>query len=629
MLERIIAFSIRQRWFVLALVLGLSALGAYDFQRLPIDAVPDITNVQVQINTEAAGFSPLEAEQRITFPIESAIAGLPKLDHTWSISRYGLSQITVVFKDGTDIYFARQQIGERLQEVKSQLPPGIEPSMGPIATGLGEIFMYTIEAQDGATQPDGSPWTATDLRTVQDWIIRPQLRNLPGVTEINTSGGFVKQIHVTPHPARLLAHDLSIRDLMNALAANNSNVGAGYIERHGTQYLIRSPGQVVDLADIESMVVSSAGGAIVRVSDVADVVVSSDLRTGAATQNGHEVVLGTVFMLMGENSRAVSLGVAERMADVKRSLPAGVTANTVYDRTDLVDRTIATVEKNLLEGALLVVVVLFALLGNFRAALITAAVIPIAMLMTITGMVQNRISGNLMSLGALDFGLIVDGAVIIVENCLRRFGEQQARLGRVMSPDERFTLAARATAEVIRPSLFGVLIIAIVYLPIFTLTGVEGKMFHPMAFTVVIALASALVLSITFVPAAVATFVTGRVAESENAVIRGARSLYAPVLAVAISYRVPVAVGATVLVALSALLASRLGSEFIPSLDEGDVALHALRIPGTSLSQAVAMQESLETRLKAFPEVDKVFAKSARRTSRPTRCRPASPTPLL
>ncbi len=609
MLERIIAFSIRQRWFVLALVLGLSALGAYDFQRLPIDAVPDITNVQVQINTEAAGFSPLEAEQRITFPIESAIAGLPKLDHTWSISRYGLSQITVVFKDGTDIYFARQQIGERLQEVKSQLPPGIEPSMGPIATGLGEIFMYTIEAQDGATQPDGSPWTATDLRTVQDWIIRPQLRNLPGVTEINTSGGFVKQIHVTPHPARLLAHDLSIRDLMNALAANNSNVGAGYIERHGTQYLIRSPGQVVDLADIESMVVSSAGGAIVRVSDVADVVVSSDLRTGAATQNGHEVVLGTVFMLMGENSRAVSLGVAERMADVKRSLPAGVTANTVYDRTDLVDRTIATVEKNLLEGALLVVVVLFALLGNFRAALITAAVIPIAMLMTITGMVQNRISGNLMSLGALDFGLIVDGAVIIVENCLRRFGEQQARLGRVMSPDERFTLAARATAEVIRPSLFGVLIIAIVYLPIFTLTGVEGKMFHPMAFTVVIALASALVLSITFVPAAVATFVTGRVAESENAVIRGARSLYAPILAVAISYRVPVAVGATVLVALSALLASRLGSEFIPSLDEGDVALHALRIPGTSLSQAVAMQESLETRLKAFPEVDKVFAK--------------------
>jgi cobalt-zinc-cadmium resistance protein CzcA len=609
MLERIIAFSIRQRWFVLALVLGLSALGAYDFQRLPIDAVPDITNVQVQINTEAAGFSPLEAEQRITFPIESAVAGLPKLDHTWSISRYGLSQITVVFEDGTDIYFARQQIGERLQEVKSQLPPGIEPSMGPIATGLGEIYMYTVEAEEGATQPDGSPWTATDLRTVQDWIIRPQLRNLPGVTEINTSGGFVKQIHVTPHPARLLAHDLSIRDLMNALAANNSNVGAGYIERHGTQYLIRSPGQVVDLADIESMVVSSAGGAIVRVSDVADVVVSSDLRTGAATQNGHEVVLGTVFMLMGENSRTVSLAVAERMEDVTRSLPTGVTANTVYDRTDLVDRTIATVEKNLLEGALLVVVVLFALLGNFRAALITAAVIPVAMLMTITGMVQNRVSGNLMSLGALDFGLIVDGAVIIVENCLRRFGEQQARLGRVMSPDERFVLAARATAEVIRPSLFGVLIIAIVYLPIFTLTGVEGKMFHPMAFTVVIALASALVLSITFVPAAVATFVTGRVAESENAVVRWSRSLYAPVLDVAINYRVPVAVGATVLVALSALLASRLGSEFIPSLDEGDVALHALRIPGTSLSQAVQMQEALETRLKAFPEVDRVFAK--------------------
>jgi len=609
MLERIISTAIQQRWIVFIVVLSLSVLGIYNFQRLPIDAVPDITNVQVQINTEATGFSPLEAEQRVTFPIETAIAGIPNLDYTWSISRYGLSQVTVVFQDATDIYFARQLINERLQEVKSKLPPGLEPSMGPIATGLGEIFMFTVQSEKGAKKPDGTDWTPTDLRTVQDWVVRPQLRNLQGVTEVNTVGGYVKQFHVTPYPNKLLAYGLTLRDLMEALADNNSNVGAGYIERNGEQYLIRSPGQVTDIAEIASLVVATRGASVVRISDVADVQIGSELRTGAATENGREVVLGTIFMLIGENSREVSQRVAARMEEVNRSLPDGVVANTVYDRTTLVDRTIATVEKNLVEGAILVIVILFALLGNFRAALITAAIIPFSMLMTITGMFQNKVSGNLMSLGALDFGIIVDGAVIIVENCLRRFGEKQGHLGRVMTREERFATAAQATAEVIRPSLFGVLIITIVYIPIFTLTGVEGKMFHPMAFTVVAALLSALVLSITFIPAAVATFVTGRVAEKENVVLQKARTFYEPILRGALANRLPVAVGALVLVVLSGLLATRLGSEFIPSLDEGDIALHALRIPGTSLTQALQMQAALESKLKEFPEVDKVFAK--------------------
>ena len=514
-----------------------------------------------------------------------------------------------MFAEGTDIYFARQLVNERLQEAKGQLPPGIEPTMGPISTGLGEIFMYTVEGKPNARQPDGSAWTPMDLRTLQDWVVRPQLRNIPGVTEINTIGGYVKQFHVTPHPARLMAQRLTLRDLMEALAANNSNVGAGYIERRGEQYLIRSPGQVTNLDDIRNIVITTRDSVAVRVADVADVEVGAELRTGAATENGGEAVLGTVFMLMGENSRDVSKRVAERMEDVNRSLPKGIVAKTVYDRTALVERTIKTVQTNLLEGALLVIVVLFLMLGNFRAALITAAVIVFSMLMTIIGMVQSRVSGNLMSLGALDFGLIVDGAVIIVENCLRRLGHRQEELGRTLSSDERFETTSGAVAEVIRPSLFGVLIITIVYIPIFTLTGVEGKMFRPMAFTVVVALLSAIVLSLTFIPAAIATFVTGRVAEKENRLLRRTGEMYRSALHFSLANRGPIIVGAVVLSILCGLLATRLGSEFIPSLDEGDVALHALRIPGTSLTQAVGMQRSLEKRLKDFPEVEAVFAK--------------------
>ena len=609
MLERIIHLSIRFRWIVLGAVLALGAVGVWSFQRLPIDATPDITNVQVQINSEAEGYSPLETEQRITFPIETAVAGIPNLDYTRSASRYGLSQVTVVFEDGTDIYFARQLVNERLQAIRSQLPAGIEPEMGPIATGLGEIFMYTVEAEEGAAKPDGTAYTPEDLRTVQDWVIRPQLLGTKGVTEVNTIGGFVRQYHVTPWPDRLAAAGLSIVDIVEAIEQNNDNRGAGYVERYGEQLLLRSQGRADGVGHLESVVVANRNGVPLRVADVADVGMGEELRTGAATEDGKEVVLGTVFMLVGENSREVAQATAARLAEAAKALPKGVIAKPIYDRTALVDRTIATVETNLLEGALLVIVVLFLLLGNFRAALITAMVIPLSMLLTITGMVQNKVSGNLMSLGALDFGLIVDGAVIIVENCLRRFGEEQHRLGRLLTRDERFEKAERATVEVIKPSIFGVLIITLVYVPIFALTGVEGKMFHPMAFTVVFALTAALILSLTFVPAAVALFVTGKVAEKESPVMRGARSLYQPALEWALRMRVAVIAVAVALVALAGFAASRMGSEFIPNLDEGDIALHALRIPGTSLSQAILMQESLEKRIRQLPEVERVVGK--------------------
>lgn len=609
MLGKIVQLSIRHRWVVLGLVLGLSALGVWSFQRLPIDAVPDITNVQVQINTEAEGYSPLEAEQRITFPIETVLAGLPGLEYTRSISRYGLSQVTVIFHDGTSIYFARQLVSERLSAVRSELPAGLEPKLGPISTGLGEIFMYTVEAKRGARKPDGSNWTPEDFRTLQDWVIRPQLRNVPGVTEVNTIGGYERQYHVTPWPNRLTAYGLTMSDVINALQKSNANVGAGYIERYGEQKLVRVVGQATGLEDLRNIVIEHRNGVPIRVGDVADVLMGEELRTGAATQNGQETVLGTVFMLIGENSRNVSQAVAKKLEDANRALPAGVVAIPLYDRTGLVERTIATVEKNLLEGALLVVVVLFALLGNFRAALITAAIIPLSMLLTITGMVQSRVSGNLMSLGALDFGLIVDGAVIIVENCLRRFAEAQRDKGRLLTQEERFSLTSEATVEVIKPSLFGVLIITIVYIPIFALTGIEGKMFHPMAITVVMALTAAMILSLTFVPAAVALFVTGKVQERDSAMMRFARARYAPTLERALARPKQVIAVAVTLVLLSGIVATRLGSEFIPNLDEGDIALHALRIPGTGLKQAIAMQSALEARIKQLPEVDRVAAK--------------------
>lgn len=608
-LERIIGASIAHRWLMMCLTLVLVAVGIWSFTKLPIDATPDITNVQVQINTAAPGYSPLETEQRITYPVETVMAGLPRMEQARSLSRYGLSQVTVVFEDGTDIYFARQQVAERLQQVKSQIPEGLDPQLGPISTGLGEIFMYTIDADPKARKPDGSAYTATDLRTLQDWVIRPQLRNVPGVTEVNTIGGFQRQVHITPDPARLRALGFTLEDVAQAVEANNQNVGAGYIERNGQQFLVRIPGQVANLEEIGNIVLARREGVPIHVHDVAQVQDGPELRSGAATQNGHEVVMGTVVMLIGANSRDVAQAAAARLQQAQASLPEGVTVTASYDRTALVDRTIDTVAKNLIEGALLVIVVLFALLGNFRAALITAAVIPLAMLFTLTGMARGGVSANLMSLGALDFGLIVDGAVIIIENCLRRFGERQHALGRDMTAAERFAETASATAEVIRPSLFGLGIITAVYLPIFALSGVEGKMFHPMAITVVLALTGAMLLALTFVPAAIALFLGGRVQEKENRLMAWVRRRYEPLLAFSLRRGRWMVAGALVLVVGCGLLATRLGSEFVPNLDEGDVAMHAMRIPGTSLTQSIQMQLQIEKRLAQFAEVDKVFSK--------------------
>jgi cobalt-zinc-cadmium resistance protein CzcA len=610
MFDSIILFSIAQRALVLLVVFALAALGIYNYQKLPIDAVPDITNVQVQVNSAAPGFSPLEAEQRVTFPIETAMAGLPRLDQTRSVSRYCLSQVTVTFKDGTDIYFARQLVNERLQAAVASLPAGVTPALGPISTGLGEIYLWTVEAQDGASKPDGTPWTPTDLREIQDWIIKPQLRTVPGVTEINTIGGYAKEYQVAPDVARLAAHGYTLANLVDALERNNGTVGAGYIEKQGEQLLVRAPAQVGTPADIGNILLGAVDGVPVRIRDVAAVGVGRELRTGAATENGREVVLGTVFMLIGENSRAVAQAVDRKMVEINRSLPAGVHAVTVYDRTTLVDKAIATVKKNLLEGALLVIVVLFLFLGNLRAALITALVIPLSMLFTFTGMVSYKVSANLLSLGALDFGIIVDGAVVIVENCVRRLAKAQ-QLGRPLTRKERFHEVFIASGEARRPLIFGQLIIMVVYLPIFALTGVEGRMFHPMAITVVIALVAAMLLSITFIPAAVALFIGDSVADKESRLMRGAQRLYAPLLGRVMANGAVVLTFAAVAVVLSGLLATRLGSEFAPNLNEGDFAFNALRIPGTSLSQSVAMEQTLERELMAqHPEIARVFART-------------------
>ena len=611
MFERLIQFAIEQRIIVLLAVLLMAGVGIASYQKLPIDAVPDITNVQVQINSAAPGFSPLETEQRITFPIETAMAGLPGLQQTRSLSRSGLSQVTVIFKDGTDLFFARQLVNERLQVAREQLPVGIETAMGPISTGLGEIFLWTVEAEEGARKDDGTPYTPTDLRVIQDWIIKPQLRNVPGVAEINTIGGFAKEYQIAPDPKRLAAYNLTLSDLVTALERNNANVGAGYIERSGEQLLIRAPGQVASIEDIANIVITSADGTPIRVRNVAQVEIGRELRSGAATENGREVVLGTVFMLIGENSRSVSQAVASRLEQINRSLPAGVVAVTVYDRTDLVEKAIATVKKNLFEGALLVVAVLFLFLGNIRAALITAMVIPLAMLFTFTGMFTNKVSANLMSLGALDFGIIVDGAVVIVENAIRRLAHAQQRHGRLLTRSERLHEVFAAAKEARRALIFGQLIIMVVYLPIFALTGVAGKMFHPMAFTVVIALLGAMILSVTFVPAAIALFVTGKVKEEDNLVMRSARRAYAPVLDWVMARR-PLVFGLALLtIVASGLVASRMGSEFIPSLSEGDFAQQALRVPGTSLTQSVQMQQQLEKTLMAqVPEIQRVFART-------------------
>ncbi len=607
MLEFLINFSLRRRALVLGAVLLVCAVGLWNFNRLPIDAVPDITNVQVVVNTAAPGYTPLEVEQRVTFALENTMTGIKGLSYTRSLSRYGLSQITLIFQDGTDIYFARQQVAERLLSASDQLPPGLTPKLGPVSTGLGEIFMFTVDAEPGAKNKEGREYTPTDLRSIHDWIIRPQLLRVPGVVEVNPIGGHKREILVALDPAKMLARNVTQEQIIAALESSSQNRGAGYVEHSGAQWLIRVPGQAQTLADIENTLLFESDSIPVRVKDVASVEEGLELRSGAASQNGREVVMSTVFMLIGENSRKVAMDVGKKLEEVNSTLPEGITATAVYDRTSLVNKTLETVQKNLLEGALLVIVILFVLLGNLRAALITAAVIPIAMLMTITGMVQTRVSANLMSLGALDFGLIVDGAVIIVENCLRRLGEAQRQ--QALSLNERLSLVFDATREVIRPALFGVFIITAVYLPIFALSGVEGKMFHPMALTVIIALVSAIILSITFVPAAIAFLFNKPIKEHASPVAERSRAFYEPLLKRSLELRVWIVGGAVALVVVCSLAATRLGSEFIPNLDEGDIAMHALRIPGTSLTQALEFQQQLESKIKTMPEVERVFAK--------------------
>jgi cobalt-zinc-cadmium resistance protein CzcA len=611
MFERIIRFCIEQRWLVMLVVAAMAAMGVYSYTKLPIDAVVDISNVQVVINTPAAGYSPLETEQRVTYPVETVMAGLPGLQETRSLSRYGLSQVTVIFRDGTDIYFARQLVNQRVQEARDRLPPGVTPSMDPISTGLGEIFLWTVEADKDAKKADGSAYTPTDLREIQDWVIKPQLRNVAGVTDINSIGGFERQYVVAPDLERLGAYGLSLADVVNALEKNNGNQGAGYIERRGEQYLVRAPGQVRSMDDIREIIVGTAQGQPIHVRDIGAVNLGRELRTGAATANGQEVVLGTVFMLMGENSRTVARAVDVQMKSINKTLPAGVKAVTVYDRTVLVDKAIQTVQKNLVEGATLVVAVLFAFLGNFRAALITAMVIPLSMLFTFSGMVRYGISANLMSLGALDFGIIIDGAVVIIENAVRRLAHAQEHRARSLTRPERFHEVFAAAKEARRPLLFGQLIIMVVYIPILALSGVEGKMFQPMAYTVLLALLGAMILSVTFVPAAVALFMGEHVADKENRLMALARRAYEPALRTMLA-NVPVVLTFTaVAVLLCSAVATKLGSEFVPNLNEGDFAIQALRIPGTSLTQSVEMQRQLESTLKAkFPEIERIFART-------------------
>jgi len=607
MLELLLKFSIERSRLIMAFVLGITLLGVYNFTKLPIDAVPDITNVQVVINTEVPGYTPLEVEQRVTYPLETVLAGLPNLEYTRSVSRYGLSQVVAIFSDDTDIYFARQLVGEKLNSARSELPLGVQPELGPISTGLGEIFMFTVDAQPGAKNAEGEAISATELRTVHDWIIRPQLMQVEGVVEVNPIGGFDREILVAIQPEKLLAHGITHQDVIRAIGTHNQNRGAGFIERNGAQYLVRMPGQLQDLQQLANVVIATQSGQMLKIMDVAEVKEGKELRSGAATQNGKEVVLSTVFMLIGENSQKVAKDVGERLTEINKTLPPGIVANAVYDRTKLVNNTLSTVETNLLEGAILVIVILFVLLGNVRVALLTAAVIPFAMLMTISGMVQTKTSANLMSLGALDFGLLVDGAIIIVENCMRRLS--QASNGQVLPVKERLNLVFDATREVIRPALFGVFIITAVYLPIFALSGVEGKMFHPMAITVVIALICAMILSVTFVPAAIALMFKGGVVEKDNVVMKTSESLYRPVLSFVLKARWFVVFSAMGLVVLTGTLTTKLGSEFVPNLDEGDIAMHALRIPGTSLTQSIEMQKVLEQRIQAMPEVERVFSK--------------------
>lgn len=609
--ERIIQFSIQNAIWVLLFACTWIAVGIYSYQKLPIDAVPDITNTQVQINTQAKGFTALEVEQRITYPIENAMAGIPDLELTRSISRYGLSQVTIVFKDGTDIYWARQQINQRIQEAQSELPAQIAPTMSPVSTGLGEIYQWVLKADPNAKKPDGTAYTPMDLREIQDWIVRPQLQRVKGVAEVNSIGGFEKTYVVSPDLNRMQQLNISLEQLQQALAQNNENRGAGYIEDNGQQLTVRVPGAFNGLSDIENTMLGSPNGSPIRVGDIAQVSIGHDLRTGGATYNGKETVLGVAMMAMGGNSRTVSKAVDAKLQDIQNSLPKGVVIETAYDRTTLVEKAIKTVQKNLVEGAILVIIILFLFLGNIRAALITACVIPLSMLFTLTGMAQKNISANLMSLGALDFGIIVDGAVVIVENCIRRLAHTQQLLKRPLTQSERFKEVFLAARQARRPLIFGQLIILVVYLPIFALSGVEAKMFHPMALAVVLALVAAIILSITFVPAAVALWVKGDIQEKESRWMLWLKAKYQQTLDISYQYKAVVLTFALCVLVITGFISTKLGSEFAPQLSEGDFAVQQLRSPSTGLEESLRIQKNTEKLLlKSFPEIKAVFART-------------------
>ena len=628
----ILDIAVRFRWAVIVLTVFAAIYGAMNLLRLPIDAVPDITNTQVQINTSAPALSPSQVETQVTFPIETGLAGIEGLEMTRSISRNGFSQVTAIFEEDTDIYFARQQVNERLAPIGASLPEGAEPTMGPISTGLGEVLMYTIEYEypggrdapkGGRTgwQPDGSFITergdrldtevakAAYLRTVQDWVVAPLMRSIDGVAGVDSIGGYEKQFLVQPDPARLTGYGLSFDSLIEALEAANLSEGANFVDRAGEALLVRVDARLGGTQDIEQAVVETREGVPIRIGDVASVRIGGDLRTGAASLNGEEAVVGTVLMRSGENSRTVAAASAERLEEVRASLPAGVVAEIVYNRSSLVDATIATVEKNLVEGALLVIAVLFLMLGNIRAAII-AALVPISMLMAAVGMNRLGVSGNLMSLGALDFGLIVDGAVIIVENSVARLAARQHREGRLLSLGERLTETRLAAQEMIKPTVYGQAIILLVYAPLLTFTGVEGKTFSPMAITVMLALASAFVLSLTFVPAMIAVLLNRKLTEKEVKPVRMAKERYGPAVRRAIARPWPVIGAGAGLFAVAAFVFTFLGSEFTPQLDERDIAVQSLRIPSTSLERSLAMQRQVEDRLETFPQVELVFSRT-------------------
>ncbi len=632
MIGRIVTLSVEKRWLVLLLTIAAALLGIGALRQLPIDAVPDITNNQVQINVVAPALSPDQIEKQVAFTVETALAGIPGLEYTRSLSRNGFAQITAVFGEKTDIYFARAQVAERLRTAEEDLPEGVNPEMGPIATGLGDIFMWTVEYREldqvhhrngePGLQRDASYITpegdhlvsdadkATYLRTVQDWIVTPQLKSTAGLAGVDSLGGYTKEYLVVPDIQRMAAMRLTLQDLTTALQRSNTSAGAGVVNRNGEGLAVRSDGRVRNADELARTVVATRESVPILLNQIATVRTGQALRMGSASENGHEVVVGTAVMRIGENSRTVSTAVAERLTQIGRSLPVDVVVKPVMNRTELVNSTIATVARNLAEGAVLVIVVLFALLGNFRAALIAACVIPITMLLTSIGMLEAGVSANLMSLGALDFGLIVDGAVIIVENALRRLGEAQHGRDDVLTIEQRLGIVAASAREMIRPSVYGQAIIILVYAPLLTFTGVEGKMFEPMALTVIIALVFAFILSLTFIPAAIAIWLSKRVEEKESRVVTFLRQRYEPGLDAAMrrpTLTIGVAIGA---LALAGAAFTTLGQEFLPQLDEGNILVQAVRIPGTSVDQSQVMQFQVEKALAKAPEVRFAFSRT-------------------